>query len=77
MDSSRPLASSIRISPIDTAFASPIEDVSLNQGDLLTQQVVTSNLAEMNTPSRKRPRENILKPGLCDSCSSIMSAVVR
>jgi hypothetical protein len=75
MDSSRPLASSIRISPIGTASVSPIEDVSLNQGDLLTQQVVRSNLAGVNTPSRKRPREKILKPGLCDSCSSTMSAV--
>jgi hypothetical protein len=77
MDSSRPLASSIRISPIGTASVSPIEDVSLNQGDLLTQQVVRSNLAGVNTPSRKRPREKILKSGLCDSCSSTMSAVWR
>jgi protein-arginine kinase activator protein McsA len=77
MDSSRPLASSIRISPAGAASVSPVEDVSLNQGDLLTQQVVRSNLAEVNTPSRKRPREKILKSGLCDSCSSTMSAVWR
>jgi protein-arginine kinase activator protein McsA len=31
----------------------------------------------MNTQAGKRPREKILKPGLCDSCSSTMSAVWR
>jgi hypothetical protein len=77
MDSSRPLASSIRISPTGAASVSPIEDVSLNQGDLLTQQVVRNTLTEMNTQVGKRPREKILKPGLCDSCSSTMSAVWR
>ena len=75
MNRCRLLASSARNSPISIASVSPIEDVSLNQGDLLTQEVVRSNLAEMNTQFQKRPRKKPLKPGLCDSCFSTMSAV--
>ena len=77
MDCSRLLASSARISSRGVASVSPIEDVSLNQGDLLTQHVIRSNLDKMNIPSLKRPRKKNLSPGLCDSCSFTMSAVWR